>query len=139
MNPELISLYRAVLETHKDRLSFQEKKDLLNDIRKLVAPDENRWNFRYVIWILALVALSVPAAAFWLIYLGKGDVPQALLSLGSTAVGALAALLAPHFKRKDEPQDSSPLRGDSARSDKPPANHMVERDAPQAGAPHRER
>lgn len=57
-----------VRDVIKSNLPRCEKKMLLNEIRKLMPPDENRWNFRYVIWTLALVALSVPVTAAWQIY-----------------------------------------------------------------------
>ncbi len=61
MNQELL----AAMTKHVVNGNFSrcEKKMLLNEIRKLGPADENCWNFRFVIWMLALVALSVPAAA----------------------------------------------------------------------------
>jgi hypothetical protein len=58
----------------------------------------DRWNFWYVILALALIALSVPVYAL-LHYLGdppaQGDlkVPETLLSIAATSVGALAGFL----------------------------------------------
>lgn len=113
MSYEIVELYKTVLYAPKDHLSFDEKREILNDIRKIMPPDENRWNFRYVIFTLALIALSVPGVAVWLIWLDRGDIPQGLLSLGSTAVGALAAFLTPSIRRSGERRQTTPPEGTS--------------------------
>ena len=49
------------------------------------------------------MAIPIPIVVLW--SLGKGavvDVPSGLLSLGSAAVGALAAFLTPAVRRGDE-------------------------------------
>ncbi|MEK6303378.1 MAG: hypothetical protein AABO41_21930 [Acidobacteriota bacterium] len=107
MNSQLVELYKAVVLSD---LKIGDKEKLLNELRKVMAPEENRWHFRIVIWTLALVALSIPIAVLW--SLGKGsavDVPPGLLSLGSAAVGALAAFLTPYARRREEETPESTL------------------------------
>lgn len=88
MQNDMHDLYKMVLENKE--LSLKDKKELLDEIRKLGPGNENRWNFRYVIWALALVALSSPVIQAWW---GSDDIPQGLLTISSTAVGALAAFI----------------------------------------------
>jgi hypothetical protein len=87
----------AVLDTN---LPTQEKKVLLNEIRKLRTGQEDRWIFRTVVWILGAVAIVV---VLYPLIIGK-PLPDGLLSLGSAAVGALAAFLTPSLMRTPETQ-----------------------------------
>ena len=93
---------------------------MFNEIRKLMSPDQNRWNFRYVIVPLALVALSVPIYAFTLIFNSLTvDIPEALLSLGSTALGALAGFLT-HYTQRRENGRTETQADSSAENEQPP-------------------
>jgi hypothetical protein len=106
MTKEVTALYELVLRSGRP---VCEQKKLLNEVRKLLPAEGNRWNFRYVIFTLALVALSVPVVAGVLLCRGKEiDLPEGLLALASTAVGALAAFVsqAVHKRDTDEPGPS---------------------------------
>ena len=95
---------------------------MLNEIRKLMSPDQNRWNFRWVILSLALVALSVPIYAFTLVSKSQTvDIPEAILSLGATALGALAGYLT-HYTQRQESSgaDGSTSTNNPLGNDQPP-------------------
>ena len=102
MDADLRDLFRHILEAERP---LAERKAMMNELRKLAPPDENRWNFRFVIWTLALVALSVPVSVLLSAIANEGtlprSLPEGLLSLGSAAVGALAAFLSPQRRRED--------------------------------------
>ena len=108
MTREVTDLCRLVIQSNHD---LSHKKKLLNEVRKLIPGDENRWNFRYVIWTLALVSLSVPVVTGILLYQHRGEtgdtlqqalqLPQGLLALASAAVGALAGMLSPTAHRRE--------------------------------------
>src|SRR5262245_26159216 len=88
MYDKIFDLYGKVLADKE--LPPEKKEEMFNEIRKITSPIDNRWNFRWVIFALALVALAVPVYA-----LSHGDakIPDALLSIAATAIGALAGLL----------------------------------------------
>jgi hypothetical protein len=91
LDPQIYDLYSQILNSDR---TVPEKKAMWNEVRKLMSPDDNRWNFRYVVIPLALLALAVPIYAFTLAFRDQPvDIPQALNSLGSAGVGALAAFL----------------------------------------------
>jgi len=78
-----------VLEDEK--LTYEQKVRLLDEVRKLGDPTENRWNIWYVLFALIALAISVPVAA---VYFG-GTIPEPVVALGSASVGALATFLNP--------------------------------------------
>ena len=106
--PTLLQLHLKILED--PNLDFEQKKAMLNELRKLMPPHQNRWILRYIILALALVVLSIPVYAFTLLRLDPpgAQFPEALLSIGSTALGALATFLT-HYTQKpsDRAQGSS--------------------------------
>lgn len=65
----------------------------------------DRFTLRTVVAILGAVALLGVAGMFWLAHDGK-DIPDALNSLTSGAVGAVAALLA---RTSVDPEDRGPI------------------------------
>lgn len=89
MDTEVIALYKSICENNS--LDIGTKQVLLDEIRKLKPASENRWNFRYVIWALAIVALASPLTM--LLTQATIEIPDGVLSLSSTAVGALAAFI----------------------------------------------
>ena len=96
LESEVARMYSEVLA--KD-ISLFKKYILLNEIRKLRPAGQNRWNIRWIIFALALVAVSSPLAYGAAILCGTAGsageiVPDAMLSLSSAAVGALAAYFA---------------------------------------------
>ena len=88
------SLIRVVLEN--ESLSCSEKKMLLDELRKLKPPLEDRWIFRWVIWILGAIALATVSAGLF----ASKPLTEGTLALASAAVGALAAFLSPSVKPK---------------------------------------
>lgn len=104
MNPELIELHKKVLDDNS--LNFEQKKEMLDEIRKMIPPDQNRWNFRYAIMPLAVIALATPAYALIaaIRHTSPIDIPEALLSLSSTAIGALAAFLTGYGNKYNTPE-----------------------------------
>ena len=89
MSVDLGSLYMRILDD--ETIDPDRKRELLDDVRKLVDPADNRWNIWYVLWTLMALALSVPVAAIFL----DGNIPEPLVALGSASVGALATFLNP--------------------------------------------
>ena len=111
MNAKVFGLYESILKSGKLAWwDVRQKKALLNEIRKLMAPTENRWNFRLVILALIVLAFTVPGYAFW--QLAKGEppdkLPAELLTLGATAVGALAGFLRPTRENGDSSNQDPP-------------------------------
>lgn len=101
MNNDIFALYEKVLDDPKLD-TVEKKKEMFNEIRKLMSPEQNRWNFRYAILPLAFIGLSVPIYAILQIFFGKEiAIPEALLSLASTAVGALAGFIAQYAQGRD--------------------------------------
>ena len=95
MDDNLFELHKMVLAKN---LSVGNTKRLFNELRKTIPGEQNRWNFRWIVWTLALVALSVPVWFAYALHANIGDskIPDGLLSLASAAVGALAAFVSPH-------------------------------------------
>lgn len=93
MDAEIVALYRSIIESN---LPLPDKLQYFDEIRKLRPASENRWNFRWVILALALVATLSPLAlaSGWVTTL-----PEGVLGLSSTAVGALAAYVTSGLKK----------------------------------------
>ncbi|EKE67526.1 hypothetical protein [Gallaecimonas xiamenensis] len=106
MNDNLLKLHEKILGDTS--LSFREKKEMLDEVRKAMPPDQNRWNFRYALLPLALTALSTPVYVLVALCLDRSlvTVPDVLLSLSSMALGAIAAFLTGYRDKgaKAEPQ-----------------------------------
>jgi len=97
-NDNVFKLSEAAINSGRD---IEEIKELLDEIRKLAPDDRNRWNFRYIIWVLGIAALSSPLV-FGVIALTLAltmdnpvapSIPAELIAISSTAVGALGAFL----------------------------------------------
>ena len=101
MNGDQLRLHIKILEDGS--LNFDEKIKMLNEVRKIIPPDQNRWNFRYAILPLVFVALTTPVYAFFSLCCEnpKVDIPAELLSLSSTALGAIAAFLTSYKGKSD--------------------------------------
>ncbi len=98
MEIDIGSLYKSV--TDNKETSIEEKQILLDEIRKLKPASDNRWNFRYVIWSLALVALASPLILISLAIRGEVvSIPEGIMALSSTSVGALAAFVTSTLKK----------------------------------------
>lgn len=100
--PERIvhSLYQRILAD--SNLTQRQKRQLLPDAHQHRATS-------WVIWLLALVVLSIPftcAAHVLLVGSFPNDIPDGLLSLASAAGGALAGYLTPRQHRREaEPRE----------------------------------
>lgn len=80
---------------HDPELQEQIKADPVNAIANLVTPlQSDAWIYRVVVISLGLVVVIAIIGTIYLANTASG-VPDALISLGSAAVGALAGLLAP--------------------------------------------
>ncbi|MFT5757714.1 MAG: hypothetical protein ACI9LM_002450 [Alteromonadaceae bacterium] len=99
MDNDIVELCRQIVSDKET--SLKEKKALLNEIRKLLPASENRWNFRWVMFGLGLVALSAPLIYIFgnIFCFSSGNIPEGLLALSSTSVGALAAFITSSIKK----------------------------------------
>lgn len=79
----------------------QDARDLIiAAISELNTPLQNDvFIYRAVVIVLGIVLLATVAGGIWLAFIGHGDqtvkLPDAIVAIGSAAVGALAGLLAP--------------------------------------------
>ncbi len=92
---DIAELFRDIIENEK--LNILQKKILLNEVRKLTSPDEDRWVYRMAVFVLGAVAVGTALYPYF-VDCTKGDIPSGLLALGSAAMGALAGYLTPHTK-----------------------------------------
>ena len=91
------------METLSKRLTddnfLQLAKQAPGEMAKSLTEDplsSDKWVYRIVVGILGLIALTALAGGLLLAYKKpEKELPQMLVALGSTAVGALAGLLAP--------------------------------------------
>jgi hypothetical protein len=90
-----------LLETDS-KLVERIKEDPVSELRviasNVIYPQSDRWIYRVVVCVLGTVLLVVVADAVYLNMQGdvqKYAVSEILISIGSTALGALAGLLAP--------------------------------------------
>lgn len=81
-SPELLN------ELNNNPLGFLEKV-------QEPKPLENKWIFLFIVSIVGVVLLATVAMGSILIVNGKTDVPEFLVSISSTALGAIVGLLAP--------------------------------------------
>ena len=93
--PSVGELYKIVLASG---LAVDEKKAMLNEVRKLGAFTRDRWIFRWVVWILGATVLL----GIMLFPLREQEIPDGVLALAATAVGALAAFLSPNLAGRSE-------------------------------------
>jgi hypothetical protein len=89
----------AIFEASKlpSDASIEHRLKLIEELRKSLPTD--RWTFRWVIWGLGLVVVFPVVVICIKYFLAEGfdaaNIPQAVVSLASTALGALAAYLTP--------------------------------------------
>lgn len=106
------SLYQRILAD--TRLTQRQKRQLLHDARLLLPDAYPHHAASWVIWLLALVVLSIPftcAAHVLLTGSFPNDIPDGLLSLASAAAGALAGYLSPrHGRAADEKNPAEAAR-----------------------------
>lgn len=88
--------------------STLKRADLPEDVRKELEEAEvdlrtpletDRWIYRAVVIVLGVVVVATVLGGIYIEIIGKGadtmTLPQAVVSIGSAAIGALAGLLAP--------------------------------------------
>lgn len=99
---DINELFKLVIQDEK--LNILQKKILLNEVRKLRPPEEDRWVYRTIVWVLGAVALGTVIYPF--VNPSALEIPSGLLAIGSAAMGALAGYLTPNLKPKDEPRQA---------------------------------
>ena len=77
-----------------DKIRQDPVKELRSIASNVIFPQSDIWIYRVVVCILGFVLIIVVADAVYLNVDGKA-VSEILISIGSTALGALAGLLAP--------------------------------------------
>lgn len=101
-DPELdsvIDLMKIVLQ--QTDLPTKEKRELLDEIRKARPALEDRWVYRAVIYCLGGAVVLTVIGVFVLIGARPtAAIPDGLIALGSTAIGALAGLLSSQKSRQ---------------------------------------
>lgn len=97
--PTLRQLMLCVLDDPK--LTPDEKQELIDELRKASPPKHDRWPYRNTIWFLGAAVLLTILFLF-LISSAEAEIPEALVAIGSAAVGALAGLLAPTSGSSDD-------------------------------------
>lgn len=94
--PTLNDLIQLVLEApsvQSKGLDAEQKKTLIDELRKTSPAFNDRWLYRYVVWFLGAAAILTVAAIAVLSALEvKMGIPQGLVALGSAAIGGLAGL-----------------------------------------------
>lgn len=93
VHPDTMNLARVIIESDN---SLEIKEALFRQLRKM-SPLHDRSLYMTVVVILGLVVLITIVWGFALMTFVKGseNLPAGLIALGSTALGALAGLLAP--------------------------------------------
>lgn len=81
-----------------DSLNPQKKIELINEIRKAAPPLHDRWLYRSVVWGLSVAILLVFVLYY---FVGREGMSDGIISIGSAAVGALAALITPNGQSKE--------------------------------------
>lgn len=96
-NKNVPATYLMKLVLENPELSPNETKILLNEIRKARPALEDRWIYRWVVYFLGGAVLLTVGGTLLLLYLTSVngiEIPDGIIALGSTAIGALAGLLA---------------------------------------------
>ena len=109
MADDILAVARSVISRNAAGLATADSRQAVEDLAPKIAaeiksefdPKKDSFSYRAVIVILGIVVVVVALtyAAYTLIPIPQGDtqrdLPDALIALGSAAVGALAGLLAP--------------------------------------------
>lgn len=91
-SPTLYHLIALVLNDPK--LSPEDKKSLIDELRKNNPGTADRWTYRWGIYILGFVSVFAVAGMVSLSAGGQA-VPDGLIAIGSAAMGGIAGILAP--------------------------------------------
>jgi hypothetical protein len=121
----------------RNDLDANQKNQLIGQLRKALPTD--RWTFRYVIWGLIAVVI-IPTLGVLILWawnietFDASKVPQGLISLASTALGALAAYITPGIHQSGQaPQGQAPQG--QAPQGQAPQGQAPQGQAPQGQAP----
>ncbi len=99
MSNTLENLTKIVLDDKGT--SVKEKRKLLKDIRRLEAPTDDRWLYRFIVVTLSAVVIISLFFVFVLVFWGEEEaIPSGIVALGSTSIGALAGWLVPQKKQE---------------------------------------
>ena len=91
-SPTLYDLIGLVLKDPE--LSSEDKKSLIDELRKNNPGAADRWIYRWGIYILGFVSILAVVGMICLSADGK-TVPDGLIAIGSAAMGGIAGILAP--------------------------------------------
>jgi len=91
-SPTLYDLIGLVLKDTE--LGTEDKKSLIDELRKNNPGTADRWTYRWGIYILGFVSIF---AVVGMVYLSAGGqaVPEGLIAIGSASMGGIAGILAP--------------------------------------------
>lgn len=97
---EVAAMYKHVISSD---LPKDEKKKLLNDIRKIMPVGQNRWTIRGIILALSIVGITAPTIFLlpFVVALFRGGaagvssdmIPDSVIALSSAAIGALSTYM----------------------------------------------
>jgi hypothetical protein len=77
----------------------QDAREIISSVVQGTALMNDKWIYRAVVAVLGLTVLATVLGGLAIVIVGHGDekmkLPDAIVAIGSAAVGALAGLLAP--------------------------------------------
>ena len=76
------------------RLETADKKELLDELRKNSGGADDRWTYRWAIWILGAAVLAAILFVALLTYKNY-EVPEMLVTIASTLAGGLLGIVSP--------------------------------------------
>lgn len=97
-SPTLYTLMEKVLDSN---LEPEQKKSLIDELRKNNPATSDRWTFRLAIYILG-GAFLISIIAIWALSAYGQEVPHGLTALGSSIAGVLAGMLSQSGSRSSE-------------------------------------
>lgn len=95
---ELYELIKLVLLDQN--MKPEEKKILIDELRKNNSATSDRWTFRWAIYFLGSTVILSLIFVYCLAYHGC-DIPEGLIAIGSTVAGGIAGLLSPIHRTKN--------------------------------------
>jgi hypothetical protein len=94
--PQDLTLYELMrLVLVNPDINTEDKKQLIDELRKNNPAMDDRWTYRYATWFLGAAVLLAIIALWSLGGPGQSEISQGLVALGSAALGGLAGLIAP--------------------------------------------
>lgn len=96
----VFSLMAKVIENEK--ITHNEKIQLLDEIRKARPALEDRWIYRWVVNFIGISLLLTVVVITICIFKGESNIPDGVIAIGSGALGALSSLLANRPKPVEE-------------------------------------